>query len=143
MNKYYFWICTILFVGCKEHNATLEDFTYSVINYNDLPEELQKFLNNWRQYEIVNDKGINLGLPDIICLDKLYSLNVVDTWYGPWTSHFLLQDEKGFKIRIEFPQSTPFIIFEKNLYICSEYNFLQYSNSNYSAMKFVRYSLSD
>jgi len=134
MNKVFYLLvfCVTISISCTDRKINLNKLPYEVKTYEDLPEEIKEFLANWQDY--------NLRRSSIVCLDDSFKIEIIETWYGPWLSHYLLIDSSGKKIKIDPPQSTPFITFDSGLYICNSYNYLKYSKVNKEVV-FVRYNL--
>jgi len=128
-------------LACGNSEISLEQLPNKVIRHDSLPTEIKDFLINWKEYKVPSENRKSGSLSDVICLDELYRFEAISTWYGPWTSHFLLSNINGLRYRIDPPQSFPFIVFKKGLYICTDYNYLQHSSKNYKNIIFVRYQL--
>ncbi len=125
----YFSI-VILFSYCSNNSYNISWMSYKVINFNELPKEVQQVFNELEKYDKFTDKGLNIGTKDLICLDTLsrYELHSIPTKFGPWTKRKELRDiDRDVVYKLKYNTPTPLIIYNNNLYLSTSYNYLKAS----------------
>jgi len=120
MKKVVAFLFVVLFVGCSDYDYKITSLNRKVMKYDELPSELKRFLSIRPKCEDY-DMLLFVELADSVS----YSLDVIDTWYGPWVDYVKLKDNsKGVSYRINQDIPDPFIILKNKLYIPDRYDIL-------------------
>jgi hypothetical protein len=107
-----------------------------------LPAEIKEFFYNRKT---LPPKGPwELSLTDFFAFNTAceYEFKSVETLIGPWISHYLLIDKTNkitYKIGYEHP--TPIFIYDREIFIPTDYNVLSKKQEKFEALKFSRYLL--
>lgn len=108
--------------GCSKSYYELSALKHYKVNFNDLPQDVIKYLKNTSKYEIDNQ---NMLVELSKSKKTNYSLETVNTFIGPWVSYEKLIDkEKNIFYKIEQGVPDPYIVFENKLYIPDRFNIL-------------------
>jgi len=132
----------LLLVSCIGNEYKIEKLPSQKVEFSNLPIQVKDFF--YYPSEYTSSQGeFYVGNVPLICIGNKgqYRYESIDTWIGPWISHYKIHDDVNkISYRIEHGYASPFIIFQKQLYIPLEYNIMMGTNSFESA-EFQSYQL--
>ncbi len=126
----------VTFAGCSKYNFNILDLKHEIVKFENLPKKVQNF------YQTPSDFGEdNPSLINFACIDCTFTLETIDTWYGPWVDYYKLTNQEN-KISYRINQGTPipFVVYEKNLYLVDKFNIFTNVKDFYT-IELTRYEL--
>jgi len=127
--KYYkliiIGITLFLFNSCKSYDYSIDKLTREEKKFSELPIKVQVFLKNPESFSGNESENSDLDIYYFICLDSVsfYNVETINTGIGPWVDYIKLNDNKNkLSYKIEQGTPTPYIVFDKKLYISKDFN---------------------
>ncbi len=138
MNNLIFIVLILVISSCNNYDYKISELAKERIKFIDLPERVQNFYQHSSEFGEENPSLINFA-----CIDKdcNFSLETIDTWYGPWVDYYkLLNQTKKLSYRIDQGTPIPFVVYENKLYLVDKFNIFT-NVKDYSIIEFTRYEL--
>ena len=124
-------IFLLILNSCVRNNYNISESNSEYILYNNLPIEVQEFLNNPLKeegYKKYSSEGLQIGVKSLVCLQcNDFDFEVVySSFVKSWVDHYKITDNKnGYTYKIDYGfANKPIIIFKNKLYISLKRNVL-------------------
>jgi hypothetical protein len=138
MRNLIFILLMYVFSSCNDCNYKITELVKARVKFIDLPQRVQNFYQNSSEFGQDNPSLIKFACLDT---DSNFTLETIETWYGPWVDYYELIDQaKQLSYRIDQGTPIPFVVYENKLYLVDKFN--MFTNlKEYSSLEFSRYDL--
>ena len=147
MRKKLIYLLFLVIISCGYKGTNIENYPNTVLEFNDLPEEVKNiYLNQWKPspWDTFEKNGYVINLDSITSSFKYENTSI--TGLRPGAKIFIINDEIFYLKRNSNKEQPPFILSNGNIYFLlarnsNEMNLLNLTNLKKSVFK--KYDISN